>query len=221
MKKLFASLAGIGIAGLFLTKGAFAYTVQDGDTMKKLAEKENVNIEDIQELNHQITDVNKIFVGEEITLPSELNIGITQPEQTQQVKEVYTSQPQVQQEVVETEKSVVPVPAPVIDQPKQQPKIEVKQTSSAINQPSVNGSVKERFLAAGGTEAMWNIIVMPESSGNPNAVNELGYSGLGQTKESWGKGSIEYQTKGMINYAKERYGSVDKALAFRSANNWW
>ncbi|MDW8542948.1 hypothetical protein SD307_05775 [Staphylococcus sp. KG4-1] len=31
---------------------------------------------------------------------------------------------------------------------------------------------------------------MPESSGNPDAVNELGYRGLGQTKESWGTGSV-------------------------------
>lgn len=68
---------------------------------------------------------------------------------------------------------------------------------------------------------MWNTIVMPESSGNPNAVNELGYRGLGQTKESWGTGSVAEQTKGMINYANERYGSVEAALDFRSSNNWW
>jgi hypothetical protein len=86
---------------------------------------------------------------------------------------------------------------------------------------STGGSVKSQFLAAGGTEAMWNTIVMPESSGNPNAVNELGYQGLGQTKESWGTGSVATQTKGMLNYAKERYGSVDAALAFRAQNNWW
>ena len=41
---------------------------------------------------------------------------------------------------------------------------------------------------------------MPESGGNPNAVNP-GYRGLGQTKESWGTGSVASQTKGMINYA--------------------
>lgn len=86
---------------------------------------------------------------------------------------------------------------------------------------STGGSVKAQFLAAGGTEAMWNTIVLPESSGNPNAVNELGYRGLGQTKESWGTGSVATQTQGMINYAKQRYGSIDNALAFRAANNWW
>ena len=54
---------------------------------------------------------------------------------------------------------------------------------------------------------------MPESGGNPNASNGQ-YHGLGQTNQSWGYGSVENQTKGMINYAKERYGSIDKAISF-------
>ncbi|WP_436948065.1 hypothetical protein [Staphylococcus xylosus] len=81
--------------------------------------------------------------------------------------------------------------------------------------------VYDQFIEAGGTKPLWDNIVMPESSGNPDAVNELGYRGLGQTKESWGTGSVEEQTKGMINYAEERYGSVDAAIDFRVANGWW
>lgn len=86
---------------------------------------------------------------------------------------------------------------------------------------STGGSTKSQFLAAGGTEAMWNSIVLPESSGNPNAVSPNGYQGLGQTKESWGTGSVAQQTSGMLNYAQERYGSIDAAIQFREANNWW
>ncbi|MGW9817031.1 aggregation-promoting factor C-terminal-like domain-containing protein [Staphylococcus cohnii] len=86
---------------------------------------------------------------------------------------------------------------------------------------STGGSVKAQFLAAGGSEAMWNSIVMPESSGNPNAVNPAGYRGLGQTKESWGTGSVADQTKGMLNYAKQRYGSEAAALEFRKNHGWW
>src|SRR5699024_1539985 len=108
-------------------------------------------------------------------------------------------------------------------QPKQveAPKKEVKQESVTPVQKETKsvsgGSVKAQFLQAGGTEAMWNNIVMPESTGNPNAVNHAGYRGLGQTKESWGTGSVAEQTKGMINYAKERYGSVDNAIAKRQS----
>ena len=112
-------------------------------------------------------------------------------------------------------------------QPKQveAPKQEVKQESVTPVQKETKsvsgGSVKAQFLQAGGTEAMWNNIVMPESTGNPNAVNPAGYRGLGQTKESWGTGSVAEQTKGMINYAKERYGSIDNAISARQSKGWW
>ncbi|MDK9871316.1 MAG: transglycosylase [Staphylococcus equorum] len=108
-------------------------------------------------------------------------------------------------------------------------KVETTQTSTTTttyeaaktSAAATGGSVKAQFLAAGGTEAMWNTIVLPESSGNPNAVNPAGYSGLGQTKEAWGTGSVSTQTKGMLNYAKERYGSVDNAIAKRQQQGWW
>lgn len=90
-------------------------------------------------------------------------------------------------------------------------------TSSA----STGGSTKAQFLANGGTEEAWNAIVMPESGGNPNAVNPAGYRGLGQTMESWGTGSVASQTKGMLNYANSRYGSLSNAIAFRQSHGWW
>ncbi|WP_426461943.1 hypothetical protein [Staphylococcus equorum] len=84
-----------------------------------------------------------------------------------------------------------------------------------------NNDVYSEFIEVGGTKALWDNIVMPESSGDPEAVNELGYKGLGQTKEAWGTGTVEEQTKGMINYAEERYGSIEAAIDFRLANGWW
>lgn len=93
--------------------------------------------------------------------------------------------------------------------------------NNTATQAASTDEVYKEFIAAGGTKELWDAIVMPESSGNPNAVNELGYRGLGQTKEAWGTGTVTEQTKGMINYAKERYGSVDAAIQFRLANNWW
>ena len=92
---------------------------------------------------------------------------------------------------------------------------ETATTSQSTNE------VYNEFIQAGGTKSLWDNVVMPESSGNPNAVNELGYRGLGQTKEAWGTGSVEEQTKGMINYAEERYGSIDNAVQFHIANGWW
>ncbi|MCG3411692.1 hypothetical protein K0018_01095 [Staphylococcus massiliensis] len=97
------------------------------------------------------------------------------------------------------------------------------QSNAATQQQGVDqtSTVHDRFIKAGGTEAIWQNIVLPESGGDPNAVSPQGYKGLGQTKEAWGTGTVEEQTKGMINYAKERYGSIDAAVQFRIANGWW
>lgn len=95
-------------------------------------------------------------------------------------------------------------------------------TSTAVETPTSNsGSVHDRFISAGGTEAMWNTIVLPESGGNPDITSPNGYHGLGQTMQSWGYGSVETQTAGMIAYANSRYGSIENAISFRLANHWW
>ena len=104
-----------------------------------------------------------------------------------------------------------------VEAPKQETTTPVQKETKSVS----GGSVKAQFLQAGGTEAMWNSIVMPESTGNPNAVNPAGYRGLGQTKESWGTGSVAEQTKGMIKYANERYGSVENAISARQSKGWW
>ncbi|SOC41641.1 hypothetical protein [Salinicoccus kekensis] len=135
-----------------------------------------------------------------------------------QVTETAVQQEQPAQEAVETTQE-----APQVEEAQEAPAQTVQQTEqdSQPAAPAASGSTKAQFLEAGGTEAMWENIVMPESSGNPDAVNELGYRGLGQTKESWGTGSVAEQTSGMLNYAEERYGSVEAAMEFRNANNWW
>ena len=103
---------------------------------------------------------------------------------------------------------------------KQSSNVKPKTVSAPVE---TGGSVKEQFLANGGTEAMWQAIVLPESNGNPNAVNpQSGASGLFQgLNKHWANGSVATQTKGAIQYANDRYGSVENAIAFRNANNWW
>lgn len=97
----------------------------------------------------------------------------------------------------------------------------VAQQAAPAAAPAAGGSVYDQFIANGGTYALWQNIVMPESGGNPNAVSPNGYMGLGQTKEGWGTGDVATQTNGLVNYAVSRYGSVDGAVQFRAANGWW
>jgi hypothetical protein len=148
---------------------------------------------------------------------------VAQPQQTtsQQAEVKTVAAPKASTSQVQTKQATQSTQAAQSTQATQSTKATTQSTSSSSSSASTGGSVKAQFLAAGGTEEIWNTIVMPESGGNPNAVNELGYRGLGQTKESWGTGSVADQTKGLLNYAKQRYGSVDSALSFRSSNNWW
>lgn len=97
----------------------------------------------------------------------------------------------------------------------------VAQQAAPAAAPAAGGSVYDQFITNGGTDALWQNIVMPESGGNPNAVSPNGYMGLGQTKEGWGTGDVATQTNGLVNYAVSRYGSVDGAVQFRAANGWW
>jgi peptidoglycan endopeptidase LytE len=46
------------------------YTIQSGDTLRKIAARINSTVNDILAVNPQIADANKIYVGQVINLPS-------------------------------------------------------------------------------------------------------------------------------------------------------
>ncbi|MDT0744532.1 LysM peptidoglycan-binding domain-containing protein [Mammaliicoccus sciuri] len=210
------------------------YTVVSGDTLGKIASKYDVTVSQLKAWNNLSSDL--IIVGQTLSLqapaqsaePAKAPVAQQAPVQQTQEQVAAPAQQQSYQAPVQSYKApaqqTYKAPAQqTYKAPAQQSyqapaqKVRTTQTSTA----STGGSTKAQFLAAGGSEAMWNAIVLPESSGNPNAVSPNGYQGLGQTKESWGTGSVSTQTKGMLNYAKSRYGSESAAIAFRQANGWW
>ncbi|PTJ63463.1 LysM peptidoglycan-binding domain-containing protein [Mammaliicoccus sciuri] len=210
------------------------YTVVAGDTLGKIAAKYDVTVSQLKTWNNLSSDL--IIVGQTLSLqapaqsaePAKAPVAQQAPVQQTQEQVAAPAQQQSYQAPVQSYKAPAQqsyqAPAQqTYKAPAQQSyqapaqKVRTTQTSTA----STGGSTKAQFLAAGGSEAMWNAIVLPESSGNPNAVSPNGYQGLGQTKESWGTGSVATQTKGMLNYAKSRYGSESAAIAFRQANGWW
>lgn len=202
------------------------YTVVSGDTLGKIASKYDVTVSQLKAWNNLSSDL--IIVGQTLSLrapaqsaePAKAPVAQQAPVQQTQEQVAAPAQQQSYQAPVQSYKAPAQQtykgPAQQSYQAPAQ-KVRTTQTSTA----STGGSTKAKFLAAGGSEAMWNAIVLPESSGNPNAVSPNGYQGLGQTKESWGTGSVSTQTKGMLNYAKSRYGSESAAIAFRQANGWW
>ena len=170
-------------------------TVQSGDTVWDIAMANNSSVDQIIKANN-LANADLIFVGDKLTLPdmSDLNTPASTASSTASTEstDISTTQP------TNTTSS----------------------TDTTSSTASGSGSTYDQFISAGGTDAMWNNIVMPESAGNVDATNGQ-YHGLGQTNQSWGYGSVATQTQGMLNYATSRYGSVENALSFRSANNWW
>lgn len=236
---------GLGVGGLAVTDDAEAS--EQNINKEEIAEKAQNHSSELDNAplhegeyhyNFTLNQVDYDFQSDGVNYTWAYNGYADQSAENTAAKEQTSEQPapQVTEEYVQEEQQVeeenVEQAQPAVQETEEAPAVEEQPAAPAQNaeQPEQNtqqsesaadGSVKEQFHAAGGTQAMWDSIVMPESSGDPNAVNHLGYQGLGQTKEYWGTGSVETQTEGMIDYANERYGSVSEAIEFREANNWW
>lgn len=219
-KKMITALTVAGLATFAMAENASAdtYTVQSGDTLSQIAANHNTTVDTLV-ANNNIADANVIFVGQQVEIDgvaSNASYDATQAD----VAAVVASQAPVTQQVsytapVTTVDYSAQSQAPVAQEVSYTAPVATTTTTAAAS-----GSTYDQFIAAGGTDALWTAIVMPESGGNPDASNGQ-YKGLGQTNQSWGTGSVSDQTAGMLNYATARYGSVDSAIAFRAANGWW
>ena len=206
-KILVAGAVALGVTGLAqINASADEVTVKAGDTVSGLADANDTTVESIETLNPEIDkNTHLIYIGDVLKVNDD---DQAQKDEVQAgVGYYYYDEPQAPE---------VQAPTPV-----SQPEPVVQEAEATPVAATANdGSVKSQFLAAGGTEAMWSAIVMPESGGNVNATNGQ-YHGLGQTNQSWGYGSVADQTKGMIEYANSRYGSISNAISTRSAQGWW
>lgn len=219
-KKMITALTVAGLATFAMAENASAdtYRVQSGDTLSQIAANHNTTVDTLV-ANNNIADANVIFVGQQVEIDgvaSNASYDATQAD----VAAVVASQAPVTQQVsytapVTTVDYSAQSQAPVAQEVSYTAPVATTTTTAAAS-----GSTYDQFIAAGGTDALWTAIVMPESGGNPDASNGQ-YKGLGQTNQSWGTGSVSDQTAGMLNYATSRYGSVDSAIAFRAANGWW
>ncbi|RRG17918.1 LysM peptidoglycan-binding domain-containing protein [Weissella viridescens] len=241
-----AALAVAGLASVFAAgqtvANAATYTVQKGDTLSEIASKFNLTVDDLVSTN-QISDKNLVFTDQKIEVAKAsdadkaANADAQKAAQKAALEAKQAAQAQAAQKAADeaaAQKAAEASQAKEAEaaQPaaEAKPAVEEKATTQATAQPAAeakpaaasgSGSTYDQFIANGGTDAMWQTIVQPESGGNPNAVSPNGYTGLGQTKESWGTGSVADQTKGMVGYATSRYGSVESAISFRQANGWW
>lgn len=234
-----AGLASVLVAGQQVVHAASTYTVQNGDTLSELADKFNMTVEDLVKTN-KISDANMIFVDQQIEVPTSAEVNQADLDSAAAssansaaatAASAAASSAAAASSVAASEaaaseaaaSSAAASSAAASKAAASQAAATAQQTAApvAVSTAAGSGSVYDQFIAAGGTSALWNAIVMPESGGNPNAVSPNGYRGLGQTKEGWGTGSVAQQTAGLVNYAVSRYGSIDGAIQFRLANGWW
>ena len=165
MKKVVATIIGAASFALFSTS-AFAYEVEKGDTIGKIADSHGLSLEEIIGLNPQIEDINLIFPGEEVhTEEEELVLYISENGnvEVQQQQEVIVQQP-----VQEEYNYVQAVPEQQVQQVQQVQKTEPVQATPVSTQTQSDGN-------------NWGALAKCESGGNPNVVSSNGlYHGLYQ-----------------------------------------
>ena len=232
-----AGLASVLVAGQQVVHAASTYTVQNGDTLSELADKFNMTVEDLVKTN-KISDANMIFTDQQIQVPTSAEVNqatldsaaassansaaatAASAAASEAASSAAAASSVAASEAAASESAASSAAASSAAASKAAASAQ-QATTVTVSTAAGSGSVYDQFIAAGGTAALWNAIVLPESGGNPNAVSPNGYRGLGQTKQAWGTGSVVQQTAGLVNYAVSRYGSIDGAIQFRLANGWW
>lgn len=228
-----ATFAGATVMGSIDASADQIHTVQAGETLSQISQDTTGDHENYQKIaeDNGIQNADFIVVGQQINIKDDYSQNVdNQDQQTQPVEQSY--QPEtVQKDSIDTPVQNTQSGWTGVDYSSGSQSDQGSYSQSVSSQTSYGqgqsdqiasgGSVYDQFIAAGGTPEMWTSIVMPESGGNPNAVSPNGYHGLGQTKESWGYGSVAEQTAGMINYGVQRYGSIQNAIQFRQSRGWW
>lgn len=105
MKKLIFALTFL--FALFLAEPAFAYTVEKGDTMSKIAKEHGLSLEELATLNPEVKDLDLIQIGQVIHT---------------EIKEV------IQDEYISPERLEINSPAP--SEPKAEPKVQENKSAS-------------------------------------------------------------------------------------------
>ena len=184
MKKVVTTIIGVASFALFSTT-AFAYEVEKGDTIGKIADSHGLSLEEITELNPQIEDINLIFPGEEVhTEEEELALYISENGnvEVQQQQEVVVQHPVQVQEEYDYVQSV----------PQQQQQVQQVQKPEPVQSTPVSTQTQ-----SDGNN--WGALAKCESGGNPNVVSSNGlYHGLyqfdAQTWQSVGGSGVASQT---------------------------
>ena len=210
-KKFMFSAGALVGASLLATQQVHAstYTVKQGDTISKIAEKKYHTqslsaIETIVQSNH-IANRDLIFVGDKLKLPKKIN------------KFKPVAQAPVQ---VDNSKSYAQAPAQStqqVQQPQQQQSVTSQQNNSTAStttgSPSYTSGgnlrdyVTSRMASSTGVSAdTWAKIIQRESNWDASVTNSSGHYGLFQLAPGYegNGGSVDQQIEGAISLYKQQ-----------------
>ena len=195
-----AMMTAAPMAMMMLANTAHAdeqYTVQSGDTLYKISQKFDVDMNKIASQN-KIADINRIYVGQTLTIP------------TQTSGSTYTGVKQVNTQQTTSAQQSAPVQQTTSNNTKQQ----AVSVQSAPAQSYNSSSSSEEAAKA------W--IANRESGGSYSARNGQ-YIGKYQLSASYLNGdySPANQERVANNYVQSRYGSWAAAQSFWQANGWY
>lgn len=208
-KTLLTVTAAVGM----LTAGSLAanadtVTVKAGDTISSIAKENNVTVSSIEKAN-DLSNINMIYIGQEIEVGENGQVTSTQPQQqaavaqtpakpaqSNQVQPQQTSQGQVQSQQAQT-KAVV---------------------QQAASQPATTSN-----NSGSSSEAAAKAAIAGRESGGSYSASNGQYYGKYQLGKSMLNGDLSEanQEKTADNYVNSRYGSWSNALKHSDQYGWY
>ena len=201
-----ATSAGMLFASQSQASAATTYTVASGDTLSSISHKfaGNNNLVDQIAKNNNISNVNLIFVGEQLTIDGDQPATTQITQQTTPVAttpQVQTTTPVVAQQPVQQQQST-PVAQTTTTQQ--------TTTQTVATTTNTTGSSAKEFIAQ-------------KESGGSYAARNGQFVGRYQLAASYLNGdySAANQDKVADQYVTSRYGSWDAAKSFWLSNGWY
>lgn len=223
----FAMMTTAPMAAMLLAGTAHAdeqYTVQSGDTLYKISQKFDVDMNTLAKENN-IQNVNQIYVGEQLTIPTNSekttysNKTVSTSTSTETPKTTQTTYTQSTNKAATNTNNAVNVTSANTTSYNTTSTASTTSSSSASTSSTSSSSSSS---SSSSEEAAKAWIANKESGGSYTATNGR-YIGKYQLDSSYLNGdySAENQERVANNYVQQRYGSWTAAQAFWQANGWY
>ena len=220
-KTLLTVTAAVGM----LTAGSLAanadtVTVKAGDTISSIAKENNVSVSSIEAAN-DLSNINMIYIGQEIEVGKNGQVTSTQPQQQAAVAQTPAKPAQSNQA---QPKAQAPVQQKVV-QPQQTSQGQVQpqqaQTKVVVQQAASQPATTSNNSGSSSEAAAKAAIAGRESGGSYSASNGQ-YYGKYQLGKSMLNGDLSEanQEKTADNYVNSRYGSWSNALKHSDQYGW-